>query len=219
MLWCRPSWTPSKLQVFHTATVALLQLDETQGAQRVCELGLGLLPDAAELSVLLQRIQAAAAAAEATAAAEAEAAAAAAAREADQAATAASAPASSSDAGSSRTSKHKGRQGKQQASSSKGTGGSSSRASGMTDRDMKEFTQRGSASVEQVAMMNQFAAMAASVGRGGAGSGRGGSGRGRAGVQGRGRGRGREGMDQLLQWLVPDDRVPKLHEEFARAGR
>lgn len=76
----------------------------------------------------------------------------------------------------------------------------------MTEREAKTFTNKVVAEVEEVAGYNQMLAMAARMaGRGGRG-GRGGGGRGAA-------------SSPLPEWLRLNEDVPKLHEEFAKAGR
>lgn len=206
-----------------TAATALLQLDEAPAAEAVCSLGLKLLPGDAALQELLQRIQSATAAAPSS-------------KQRGQGpagltgatteAVAGSAGSSSSsaphEAGSrGKSSKHKGNKSKQGgASSSSGDhsrAGSSSSSDrpphhGMTERQVKEFTSKGTADVEQVAMINQLAAMACRMWHGQGHGGRGG----RSAGSGRGRGGGR---DVLSAFLGVDDRVPKFHEEFSKAGR
>jgi tetratricopeptide (TPR) repeat protein len=192
---------------FHTAAVALLQLDETAGARELCELGLQLLPDATELQELLQRIRTAAAAA--TAAAQAS----------GSSGSSAGSSGSSRTSGGSNSKSGKAKQGKKQASSSSSAGSSSSSCSSssdrrpvpMTEREMKNYMQKGTLGVEQLGMVNQFAELAARMGRGGRAGGRGG----RAGA----RGRGGDMADALFEMCRLDDRVPNLREEFAKAGR
>ena len=193
---------------FQTAALALLQLDETAGAQAWCQLGLQLLPNSSELQGLLQRIRTAT-----TAAAAAEAAA----QSQKPQPAAGSSSGSGSSAGSSNSSgkSGKGKQGKKKTnttSSSSSSKGGHPPAESMTERQMKEFMQEGALGVEQLSMMNQIAELALSMaGRGGRAGGRGG----RAG----GRGRGGAMDDSLLEMLRPDGRVPDLREEFAKAGR
>jgi hypothetical protein len=81
----------------------------------------------------------------------------------------------------------------------------------MTEREMMDYMQRGTLGVEQLSMVNQFAELAARMGRGGRAGGRGG----RAGA----RGRGGDMADALFEMCRLDDRVPNPREEFAKAGR
>lgn len=90
----------------------------------------------------------------------------------------------------------------------------------MTEREMKEFTNEGCMGVEQMAMFNQVAAMAARMAaRGGGGRGAGGSRGGGGGGRGRGRGRGGDLGGAIADMIMLDERMPKLHEEFSKGGR
>jgi tetratricopeptide (TPR) repeat protein len=187
---------PSQPSGFHTAATAHLQLDESSGAFAVCEVGMEVLPGAVQLGELMRRVHAAA---EAAAAATAPAGPAAEGLPAAGAAAGASSRSSSATSSSS-SRKKKGKGGRQQSGSSSSRGKSSS---GMTERELKEFTNEGVSGVEQVAMMNEMMAMMARMDArgGGRGRGRGGGGgrgpgwgqqQGRQQQQGQGRGPGRD---------------------------
>jgi tetratricopeptide (TPR) repeat protein len=198
---------------FHTAAVALLQLDEFSGAQAWCELGLQLLPGDRELQEVLRRIRTTAAVDQLGQELEAAELGQLAGSRAGSSSTSSS---SASGASSSKSQTGKGKQGKKQPSSS--SSGGRPAAAPMTERQIKEMERKGTASVEQVSMVNQLAELAARMDRGGRAAGRGGRG-GRAGGRGgSGRGRGRGMSDAMFKMMKVDERVPNLHEEFAKGG-
>jgi tetratricopeptide (TPR) repeat protein len=226
--WTSALLMPEQAAAFATAAAALLQLDNVTDALTVCELGLRLLPESDQLQQMQRRVKVAISAADAASrpntsqhqdpAADT---AAATSRDAGAPERAGSTSSSSSARGvgstststssargggssssAGRTSKHKNRKTHRAASGHRSSGSAGSQT-GMTERELHDFTHQGCVEVEQVAMFNQMVRMAGQM-----------SARHRTGGRSR-----RAAAEELAQLITLDERVAKLHEEFSKAGR
>jgi hypothetical protein len=89
----------------------------------------------------------------------------------------------------------------------------------MSEHELKDWEREGTADLEQRMKLSQQMELLGMLTQGG---GRAGGRGGRGGASGRGRGRdGAEAkkMAVYFEMLRLDERVPKIHEEFTKAGR